>query len=190
MDNTNKVFEHASFFADEDGQLTKDHMIACHEKIGIKDSALKATAIKSLLKRNGCPYTAKAISGIANPASTGIWNTDGTFNEQVFQKLTARAVRDNNDKPAITRQMFDDILLSDKTNDGKPGSSNIAAYAWLFSVIPIPLTWSRITQASLDELFKYFHDTYVGEDPGITVEHLRDFYTKPKAFLDKYVERH
>jgi len=187
MDNTNKVLEHSQFFADQNGKLTPDLMIQRHNELGIPNTKLKASAIMSLLKRNKCPFSAQGISVIENPASTGIWNTDGTFNEQEFQKLTIQSIPDVNNELAITRQMFNHMI------GVKPGSGNIASYAWLYSVLPIPLTWNRISHASVDELFTYFSDTYVMQDniqlPAITVKHLRYFYTEPKAFLDSYIKR-
>jgi hypothetical protein len=173
----NKVLEHARCFADQHDQLTPELMIQRHEELGISGSKLKSSAIISLLKRNKCPYTASAIAGITNPAATGIWNPSGTFNEQKFQELAQKAVKDDLGRPSITRDMFNDMI------GVNPGSNDTAAYAYILSVIPYPLSWSKISNASVDEIFKYFSNTSVDKKPAVTVEHLRTFYTNPSKFL-------
>ena len=89
----NIVKNHVDFFTEDDGMLTNSSMEAGHISQRIeKGVSLKIRAIKNMLSERNLPQTAEALCTIENPARTGIWNTDGTFNEDVFNEITSKAI--------------------------------------------------------------------------------------------------
>jgi hypothetical protein len=178
---TSEVHEHARWFSEPGSsaeELTHESMRDGHRRLGITSGvAFKSGAIRGLLKRRGCPYTAEAISKVENPARSGIWDADGKFNEAQFMRLASGAMIDSKGQKVVTRDMFS------KFTGKHPRSGELATWAYFGGFIPVPLTWNMITTASLDELFKYYANSSISGEPAITVSRLRLFYTNPTEFF-------
>lgn len=171
------VCQHAAYFADDKGSLTRESMRDGHSLLGISSGvAFKSNAIHSLLNTNRCPFTPAAIASITNPARSGIWDANGHFNEAVFDELVGASGMNESKRRVVTRDMFDTLIAK------HPDSGRLATWTW-FYFIPVPLSWATITRASLDELFANFSDTTLNGKPGITVDRLRLFYTDPQHFF-------
>lgn len=186
-DASTQVRAHAGWFAsDKTGALTDDSMLQKHHDLGIWDGvAFKISAIRGLWKahRPRCPFTAGTIASIVNPAKSGLWDDRGMFDEQKFQILADLAVPDLQMRPAVTREMFATMI----GRDGR--SSSTATWARLMYVIPIPVSWLQISNASVDDLFRYFADTTLDGKPAFTVEKLRLFYADPETFFRQEAKR-
>lgn len=172
---TSEVTQHASWFADHEGNLYTRIMTLKHKILGITVGVdFKCKAIESLLSSSGCPFTAKGIASINNPAKSGIWDNNGHFNKSKFDELVQLG-----SPHGVTRSQFNKILPS--------GRHGIATWVRLWGFMPMPIAWSMITQASLDELFKYYADTVVNENgvdvPAISVSSLHLFYSDPHKFF-------
>jgi len=182
-----QVGAHAGWFAsDEAGVLTDDSMREKHHALRIQDGVdFKISAIRGLWKshRPRCPFTAGTIASILNPAKSGLWDDQGMFDEQKFEILANSAVRDAQKQPAVTREMFAAMVGQ------RPGSGARATIAWLFYIIPIPVSWLQISNASLDDLFHHFSDTTINGERALTLSKLRFFYTDPKGFFDNEAKR-
>jgi len=163
------VEEHIKYFATKEDILTTHSMCAGHYIQNISDGVrLKARTIKNMM----CPYakTVETLKGIENPASTGFWRSDGTFNEEDFNKFVEG-------KTLIMKQHFIDYL-KEKHGDINHGN---ACHIYYF----IPVSWQRITKGSIDELFLYYADTTHNNKPAFTIQKLKEFYTNPNKVMDQ-----
>ncbi len=177
------VLQHAGWFANHQEQFTRQNMIEAHNKLGIDGSSfkigVKIKAIFDMLQRHGSVSEVASdvthISAIVNPARSGIWDAHGQFNQERFDLLVAQALPDDQTRvPAVTRAMFANLV----------GRGNgLAAIAWVLRLIPLPLSWLTVTNASLDELFEYFSDTYVAGHPAFRVPTIELFYRQPADFF-------
>lgn len=176
------VQQHAQWFADHQGQFTRQSMIEAHNKLGIDGSgfkiAVKIKAIFDMLLRHGSPDVyndVEKLSAIVNPARSGIWDASGQFNQERFDMLVAQAIPDDQTRiPAVTKAMFAKLI----------GRGNgLAAVTWMMKLLPLPLSWKTVTNASLDELFEYFSDTYVAGNPAFRVPTIELFYRQPAEFF-------
>lgn len=178
------VEKHAQYFAVNDVKktLTSDSITHGHSIQGINSGVwIKQKAILNILcDKKLCP-TAHNISKVSNPASTGIWDAEGNFDEERFDELCEFAIVIGK-KKIITKSAFD--KLREKLHGDKDfGYATMVGY-----VIPIP--WTKVTNGSIDELFEYYNDCWYKNDvtddtdePAFTVEHLRLFYTDTPAVM-------
>jgi hypothetical protein len=171
--------QHAAWFSTCYHELTEESMTYWHRVLGITARVgFKIRAILGLCTSHRCPFTAAGIASIPNPARSGIWTAAGHFDEKRFEMLESLAKPcDATQRPCVTRATFDQLINHSATDT--------AVWVWVWKVIPIPLSWIRITQASLDELFGHFADCTLNDEPAITIASLRVFYTDPHAFFDR-----
>ena len=188
MDNI--VKKHIEYFANKDSSLTDESMRNGHDKQDIsKGVGLKIRAIKNMMVR--CPHTVGTLLDIENPARTGIWNTDGTFNEKVFKQVeeystkisymtrkTNSRKRSRREIKIITKKGMMAYLESVYTKNGDTGNACRVFYV-------VPVSWKRITQGSIDKLFEYYSDIYYGGERALTIPRLREFYTDPVGLMKK-----
>ncbi|GAG71969.1 unnamed protein product [marine sediment metagenome] len=125
------------------------------------------------------PHTVNTITSKINPASTGIWNKDGTFNKEIFDKLTKNFIL-LGDKKIITKQMFWDHL--EERHKGQQLGN--ACHVYMF----IPVSWRKVTEGSINDLFKYFSDTTYKNEPAFTIDRLFEFYTNPNKCMNERVK--
>lgn len=109
------LLKHSDFFTNYYGKLTDKSMKTGHDCQNIeKGVSLKIRAIKNMLSERNLPQTSAAFCTLENPARTGIWNIDGTFNEDVFNEITSKAINLKG-KRIITKQIIL-YFLKDKYN--------------------------------------------------------------------------
>lgn len=182
---TSIVSQHAQYFAETDGKLTDNSMRSGHSKQNIHDGVdLKMKAIRHMLRDNGVEATSQNLSGSKNPASSGIWNEDGTFNPTRFSQLAAKSVKSIDGKDVITEKIF--LQFLEEIHKGKDYGKATTVFKF------IPVTWKRVTEGSINELFKYYSDAVVvpasgKNEPAMTVSKLRKFYTNPNSVMDERV---
>ena len=175
--DTNIVKNHAEFFGTPEGDLTNESMEHGHKCQYInKNIGLKKRAIKNMLTERNKPHSVEGVCSLVNPARTGIWNTDGSFNSYVFNEITSKALIVG-DKKFVTKKIFMDYLIK------KVKDKNIGNACKVFYVVPV--NWTQVTDGSIDELFEYFADWIYKDEKVLTVERLRYFYTKPKELMQK-----
>jgi len=178
----NIVREHIKFFSESDGKITSERIADAHKSQCIfKGVSVKARAICNIMGDK--PHNIETLENTPNPSSTGIWKPDGTFDEDEFNKLVNRGARSSalGYKRIITKQNFLDHLHE---RHGKK-NTGIACYVLKF----IPVSWKRITNGSIDELFEYYSDAVVNNEKVFTETRLREFYTDPNKVMDARIER-
>ena len=183
----NLVADHARFFADADDKITgKSQVDGYHSLDMYKSSVIGVNGIAStalnILSSRGLEPNPDNMSTFRNPASTGIWDENGNFNEARFSQLAMKAELDRG-KEVITRQSMQDFL--DETWVNKPEANNIATRVFLV----VPVSYKDVTKRSIKDLFAHFHDHWYRNPQGnfegaFTVAHLRKFYTDPNAVID------
>jgi hypothetical protein len=173
----NIVREHIKFFSEQDGTVTSESIKKGHHSQCIfKGVSIKARAICSIMGDN--PHNVATLEQTINPSSTGIWSADGTFDKNEFDKLVARSARYSayGYKRIITKENFLEHL---EERHGKK-NTGLACYILKF----IPVSWKRITNGSIDELFEYYGDvTLSSGDKAFTEERLYAFYTDPNKLM-------
>lgn len=169
------VQAHAACFTEPDGTLTAESSRRAHAAVGIVDGVdTKFRVLRNLAHGHRCPMTAAGFSQIVNPASTGIWRSDGTFDPDRFDELAKRAVLDKNGVLCVTDAIYQSMA--------RP-SGTIATF--LFYVVPV--FWTRISSGSLSDMITYFADTEtVTGERAITIDRLRTFYTQPREFFHSF----
>jgi len=173
MSNQQVVNGHVSFFAKNDGSLTWDSIEEGHHCQDItKGVNLKTRAIQNMMY--GQPHNVDIICKKENPASTGIWNVDGTFNQEVFDSIVDRGIVIDG-KTIITKQMFWDHLQE------RHGDKSLGNACNVFLIVPVP--WKKVTEGSINELFAYYADTTYNGEPAFTKERLYEFYTNPNKCM-------
>jgi hypothetical protein len=184
QDTLMPVLLHAYFFSQLNGTLTEQSMTEGHSKQGIFSGVIvKIRAILNLLFDRGMEPTADNVSRINNPASTGIWDGEGRFNEKRFNELCELGVTMNG-KKIILKEHFHALLsVIHKNKD-----LGIATYIyWL-----VPVHWWRVTDGSINELYLYYNDCWVRRngklEPAFTEAHLRLFYTNPNKVMQMRID--
>lgn len=188
-DDNSVVAQHAYFFSERDsnGYLTKESITKWHTVQDIISGVyVKAKAILNMLSGNSkCP-TAFNIAKFRNPASTGIWDDKGNFNEEVFKYLKLLAV-EYKEEQIITKELFNEFRKNIYN-----GKKNFGIATYIFYVIPV--CWIDVTDASINELFEYYHDRwYYNEEKNcyekaFTVEHLEKFYRAPNVVMQQRID--
>ncbi len=171
------VQRHIECYAASNGiDLTKESMTQGHTAQGITEKVwLKVWAIINMLSPQ--EPTVANLCPMRNPAATGIWGTNGQVDQARLAQIVARAI-DDKGKKILTKTIVDDWL---KGLHGKKdhGVATYLGYA-------APVTWWRVTDGSIGELFRYYTDhTYTNKKgqavPALTVERFTQFYTHPKV---------
>jgi len=173
------VKKHIEFFAKKNGDLTTESMEQGHYCQHItKNVTLKQRAINNMMGDQ--PHNVETLSNIRNPASTGIWRQDGTFDETQFKKLVSRGFMYKGNR-IITKQHFMDHLKE------RHGNADFGLACRIFFVIPV--SWKRVTQGSIDELFEYYGNVRYKGQNAFTKEKLYDFYTNPTKVMLRRVHK-
>jgi hypothetical protein len=183
------VEQHAYYFSkhDKDGTLTSKSITDYHTSQKItKNVWIKQKAILNILCDKKLKPTAHNISIVCNPASTGIWDSNGIFNEDRFNQLCSYGIKIDK-KTIITKDAFDK-LRSEIHGNKDHGVATRIGY-----VIPVPS--EKITDGSIDELFEYYNNCWYVRHPVVdknvdplesafTEDHLKLFYTEPWTVMD------
>lgn len=178
------VEQHARYFSDNN-KLTKKTITDAHTKQKITAGVyVKQRAILNMLYDRDKEPTASNIAKFYNPSSTGIWDQFGNFDEKVFEQLCKFSVISPLGTVVI-KSSFDRLrkLVRPNTNTGDA--------THIFAVVPVP--WIKITDASIDELFKYYHDKWYIDsqgkyEPAFSISHLRAFYENPVQVMEMRVQ--
>ena len=162
---------HAAHFAGPDGKFTHDSIMNGQKKWGItgKLAGIRAEAI---LKACGEEKTPEAICKVVNYARSKIWNEDGTFNEEQFNKLKEHAVTSDDGKEVVTLSIFKKFLSDLHGNS----FSGVMVYVYC-----LPITYHQVTEGSVSDFFDKFSDCTYKDKKAMSFEKLRQFYTNPKA---------
>jgi hypothetical protein len=188
--SSNQVFEfgsdvakHVRCFAASDGKtLTRKSMLDAHTQQGIKDGvSIKIRAIKNMMK--GKPSEVETIAGFINPASSGLWDHKGNFDEKQFDLLAAKCITVEDHK-IITYEIFQDFV------DTLHGDKDTGIATKIFKLVPV--SWKKVTQGSIKELFEYYSDFWYKNNKGkyekaMTIQHLKDFYTNPDLVMSRRI---
>lgn len=180
----NIVMSHAKYFADACGNLTDKSMRDAHIKQGISSGvSIKIRAIKNMLSLRSYPQTAYWISRIENPTRTGIWNVDGTFNQFVFDEIASHGVFINAVAGLKIKVITKTILTYYLKKKYEETLTEIGNACNIFYIIPV--SWERVTNGSITELFQYYADyIYLGER-ALSIKRLKYFYTNPNELMQK-----
>lgn len=87
-----KVEDHARFFATADDEITNKSQVDAYHALGIHNFSVdylkESSSVFSniLLERKLNPNTCNLVKH-RNPAASGIWDSDGKFNEERFNRL-------------------------------------------------------------------------------------------------------
>jgi hypothetical protein len=182
MEERNPVREHIAFFAEKNGQITPQSMKDAHTSQCIyKGVSLKVRAICNIMGEK--PHTSDTLEKVINPSSTGIWKSDGTFDKEQFDKLASYGCvsSKNGYKRVITKQNFMDYL------EERHGSKNTGNACHIFNFIPV--SWKRITNGSIDELFEYFGNIMFDDEKAFTEDKLLEFYTNPNSVMNERIKK-
>jgi hypothetical protein len=165
---------HAAYFANPDGSLDAVTMTNRHVEMEKADT-LKTTP----LKVSAILHTSNTLAGLqtGNPSRTGLWRADGSFDEEVFKVLDAKAIVTPSGTRILLRRHFDELR--------KPATWWPPTYATVFGFIPIPITWKAVTDGSLGEFFKFFSDCVYNGEPAVTPERTREFYLDSPGMMAK-----
>lgn len=187
MDNQeiDVVRKHIEYFAKKDGTLDDASMRCPHYNQNIRSGvSTKISAIQSLLNRRGLKHNVDDLLTVINPESTGLWNSQGQFDNEVFETLKSKAIKTEDNKQILLRKHFDELRKDNLTKSDQGWS--LASFAHYI----IPVTWGMVTNGSLTELFKYYSDyEYTYDDgtkePALTVEQVYKFYTNPNNLMEE-----
>ena len=211
MSNQQVVKSHIEFFADDKGNLTTESMNNGHYDQGINGLTvkLKSRAIHNMMDNSNnfnfrgkrrlsndtnyhkCPFkrphNVATLLRITNPARTGIWNVDGTFNQTVFDQLVDRSDiqqigKDGSGEKIIMKKHFMEHLKERRQGKELGNACHIFKF--------VPVSWTRVTQGSIDELFEYFSDIIFDGEKAFTESRLREFYTNPAKLMRQRKQKH
>jgi len=182
------VAEHVSYFTKrngESGEFDWESIKAAHDKLGItKGVPIKCRAIMNMISDRKEKPTVDVLCKYNNPARTGLWNAEGTFDQKQFDALVSKYAQKN----ALGQQV---ISLSDLKTflEQEHKGETLGNATHIFRVIPV--SWQAVTNGSVTELLTYFSDTWVEETTdsskrtqAITVEHLKRWYTDNLSVLN------
>lgn len=183
------VRKHIQWFATPEGDITAASMKEGHDKMNITDGvSIKSKAILNLLSdrfpekaSREEPFTIDDLLTVVNEARLGIWTAQGKFDGarlHELMKLFHGVIRSSDGKEAIgaTRADFNPELkriASAIPKERRTGTT--IGYV-------IGVTWEAVTKGSVDELVRYWSDSYV-VDPktgkkvaAITADRTKQFY--------------
>jgi hypothetical protein len=162
--------KHILFFA-RNGTLSYESMMNAHRALGFQDGAilkLKLQAILNFAKSEGkndelvesVSKFARELESMHNPCALGIWKVGGKIDYDRLDEICHLAV--------------DGVLSRDAIHKYRTSRSSVWALStvvWWYGIFPVPITWGKVTDGSLDELF-----TLVGDGNSISVQDFREFY--------------
>jgi hypothetical protein len=195
---------HAAYFADENNQLTYDHMVKVQANIG-SEGYLKskgaADAIMEMLQ--GKDATPEEIAAVPNSAATGLWRKDGQLNEYLFKALETYSVEARG-VACITKAAFKTFLKDQHScdSDRATGINTTRDFSSIrfiqSSCLFAPgtrfgISRQQVTDASIDRLFDDFYNRDLRKSPGLqnalTMRELRLFYEDSPAFFKRFEKR-
>ena len=182
MEERNPVREHIRYFAEKNGQITPQSMKDAYNSQCIyKGVSLKVRAICNIMGEK--PHNVETLEKTQNPSSSGIWKSDGTFDKEQFDKLVSYGYisSENGSKRVITKQNFMDYLKE------RHGNKNTGTACHIFNFIPV--SWNRITNGSIDELFEYFGNIMFNDEKAFTEDKLLEFYTNPNNVMNERIKK-
>lgn len=171
---------HAQYFANAEGQYTVASLTEQQKKLGVQGFGADLRT-KAILQLGDTP---RKICQIVNTARSGIWNTDGTFNQERFNQLEQLAVEDVKGDKVVTKTIFDQFLYEIH------GWGWSGIMVWLTSFPFIPITYHQVTEASVDDFFKQFADSEFGGRPAISISRLHTFYNEPQTVMAQVEKKH
>jgi hypothetical protein len=183
------VRRHIQWFATEEGHITEQSMKAGHDKMNITSGVgIKITAILSLLSNRfpdkvckKLPFTIDDLLTVVNLARLGLWTDKGKYNDERFHELMKlfHPVVRTSDGKADTGAIRDDFKPElDKLAQKIPKDRQVGTTVYKI----IGVTWKAVTSGSIDELVKYWSNSYVIEPKtgkkvaAITSERMKQFY--------------
>ena len=189
LDKDSPLWRHVQFFADKNSMLSRDSMKPPHDALGITENVeIKMSAILNMLDRRQLSYTVDNLVPIFNPASSGIWDTNGHFIEEKFNQLAALAILDNGNQ-IITKDIFNHFLQSIPRDGAEKG----VAASVPFGPFVVDITWEQVTTGSVNELFEFLGDyTFKNngkEEKAFTVHELRRFYEYPDEYMVEVIHK-
>lgn len=183
-DNTqyekNPLEEHIRYFGG--GSAVSFNSIKTqNQKLGddLRSATVNAVKVSGFggLKIKGCPFSTfkpkEAVGMLNHPKSTGIYNLDGTINEERWEKLLTYAENDDNGKLVIKKANFYQFLATCRAQDKRPDFFDFGLTA---------------SNAEWDAFFNKFADE-VNYERVVPIERLRQFY-EDSAVVGQEVEQH
>jgi hypothetical protein len=180
--NGTALERHVTFFADTDGKrLTKEVIVEAHRLLGMgngKSIQFKADAILQLAQ------SVKGLCQVLNPAASKLWTPEGNIDEVRWAALIgSRGYVTKSDFVRFVDRVHPPVPTAAVSLAAPaPGSDDVAATV---AMGLIKVTWHRITDGSVNELFEYFVDHWVVPadgggvaEPAISVPTLRLFYER------------
>ena len=114
----------------------------------------------------------------------GIWKVGGEIDYEVLDDICDLAI-DLDGRKVLTREILDmQSTYRYNTNLDYKGWGIATVVYYGYSPVPIPISWSRVTSGSFDELFKYVGDIE-GNTDAISVERFRQFYENNDQILNE-----
>lgn len=175
---------HAASFADPNGILTE-------ESIQTRQAELGDTGEVATLRRNavlaaaGKTRTVEHICSIVNPARSGIWNEDGSLNEDRLRKLKARCITSAEGSLYLTRSIIQNFTNERRALVNRSIFPNGLAFGnltwtWIrpFSCcwIKIPVPFTAVTDGSFDAFVKTKSDREINGEQTVSWEQISTFY--------------
>lgn len=187
----NPMERHAQCFADADGTLSYDGMVARQAELGSAGylkSKGAADAIMRLIDSRGLAHTPEAIASVVNSAATGLWKPTGEFDAELFDQLTKYADGDVVTKSAFIRFLRDRQAQLDpatRAANARRDYSEISVVQGcpMLSGVRFGISRDQVTDASVDRLFEDFCDPLGLDEKALTLKSLRLFYTDSPAFF-------
>ncbi len=181
------VAQHIQFFAEANGQITDKSMTSGHSDQGITDGVkIKKWAICNLLDDRKLEHTIQCLARVNNPASSGIWDENGDYDEVRFNKALEFKLKRSDGVEVMTESLFQHFLheLHKKNSTG-----NATHLGYI-----VPVSWKAVTDGSINELFRYYSDTTYENEKGkiekaMTLTKLRQFYKGPNSVMEERIER-
>lgn len=176
--------KHVAYFADEEGNITHSSMKEKFMQLGdnpieASGKAFKVMALGGAYIRH-CPFSMfkahEAIGALNHARDTGIYQTDGGFNKERWEKLCEYSEMDAG-KAIITKSKFYEFLQWCRDNDPR------------WDVLGIGKTASN---AEWDDYFKKLTDHWKKDgnnnyEASSTLDQLQQFYLDSPTAFDKVV---
>jgi hypothetical protein len=170
------LYRHVHRFAELDGAITPASIRKGHEAVHYGTSWLspmekiaihaKTDVILDVLNQRGLPHHIDSFFGFVNPARTGFWNPDGTFNQSTWNLFVERHASGD----SITKHAFEDYLGERYKQPELQNTVGTAVSRWY----GLSISSSDVTTGSVNDMFK----TYVSNKEEASVEYLQQWYEK------------
>lgn len=172
--------KHVQVFTDSEGDLTYDSIKDGMQSVGMsEDDAKKAANFISGIgatKLGGCPYSgipASSVTKFVHPRDTGIYNADGTINEEMWSELTKLSEKVNGVE-VITESSLLAFSKSRQDQDSR--------WDWLW-------LGQKAATGEWRDFFNLLTDSYKGTGENaercVTKAGLRQFYEDSSKIFEK-----